>query len=134
MRSPGASSSSQLADISSRLAALQAVLQACARGVEACASAAGHLSNVYLIELDQALRTARTGRLRAIASNTATTSMSDEIIGSVGLSPRQREFQGAQEKVMLALKGILEETQVLVSHNTNFATNRPEILTNSTLT
>lgn len=87
---------------------LKAVLQSCTRGADACTTAITNL-NRLVADLDTAALFARAGTLQE--SFKTPTSPTDK--GSVTF--KQRAFQTAQEAVMQAEKGIVEDMQTLVS-------------------
>ncbi|CAH8495829.1 unnamed protein product [Heterobilharzia americana] len=94
-------------NLSHRLNDLKAVLQSCARGADACATAITNL-NRLVADLDTAALFARAGT--AHESNKLPSPLSGK--GSIVF--KQRAFQTAQEAVMQAEKGIVEDMQTLI--------------------
>ncbi|TNN09176.1 Talin-2 isoform 2, partial [Schistosoma japonicum] len=99
--------SDRVNNLTSRFNDLKAVLQSCARGADACATAILNL-NRLVADLDTAALFARAGTLQE--SFKPPTSPTDK--GSISF--RQRAFQTAQESVMQAEKGIVEDMQTLI--------------------
>ncbi|CAH8519709.1 unnamed protein product [Schistosoma rodhaini] len=99
--------SDKVNNLNSRLNDLKAVLQSCTRGADACTTAITNL-NRLVVDLDTAALFARAGTLQE--SFKSPTSPADK--GSVTF--KQRAFQTAQEAVMQAEKGIVEDMQTLI--------------------
>ncbi|CAH8840774.1 unnamed protein product [Trichobilharzia szidati] len=95
-------------NLSNRLNDLKAVLQSCARGADACATAITNL-NRLVADLDTAALFARAGTVQD--SNKPP---SPGVTSKGSIAFKQRAFQTAQEAVMQAEKGIVEDMQTLI--------------------